>query len=803
MARGMKTTRTHTRALVLVHSHVKKEPFNGTIDLSMDVIQIDTSKSIKSVGAATLSLVPRRNYLNYIFPNDVINIYFDPGDGQRGLVRTFFGYVDRIERTENTAENGQVSTQYRLSCSDFMKAVDKTDIYFNPHLQNRTEFDDPDLGLSPLGGSGLRTKGVTAFGSPSDMVENILEILMGFGSQWVLPPPLVNNDLIINRRKIKQQKALEKIPDNVISTLGELGIVRYDDANNPVSSDIRQVADSDTVISNLLAQKTKESLSISSYTTDAEASLQSSFISRKVEYDNLFSRSTSLSAYRNLLRNERSGASLVDLIDTSFIEALSIDGFIQSAGIWQGQGSVLSLMRGYSNEIVNELIFDLRPVAVTDSGGDYVDSCFGETYSRSEDDVGNGVNIYGTVSVPGSVPAVKYVPAIVFREYPFSTVEGLDLQGIYSLEGEGELDYTPFGPIFAAGVKDGDPVPRRVLYDYSRIPQIAKRENKALGSSSCKFEEGAKPLKHLDVLPIYNTDVVSSSLGRSDTDVFNFFSLYANNSLINIYKFLLQGIMPVLTPVSIQRNGLRVVEFNTKFANFGKDFICEPGSSAVDSGQIRKNLVRWTLLIDHWNQHNAEYLSGTITLRSMPELRVGYRLDWVDRNESYYVESVSHSWSYPAGMTTSIQVSRGQRNDPLPAYVPPTVSRSFGSKSTNILGFGELTETSEFSLKGGGNRTDTGRLADYFELRDTKATLGSSERNVSAQNDENIADTQPNADKGRIAIYPDQGVLLYNGRGNSYLEVPDSDDSGDFEDIKSLTQNELDRILFNGNKRSE
>jgi hypothetical protein len=119
----------------------------------------------------------------------------------------------------------------------------------------------------------------------------------------------------------------------------------------------------------------------------------------------------------------------------------------------------------------------------------------------------------------------------------------------------------------------------------------------------------------------------------------------------------------------------------------------------VDSINNRRLLVRWALIVDHWFQHNLEYLTGTFSTRAFPEIRVGYRLDIKERNESYYVEGVNHSWSYPNAMQSTFTVSRGQRNNPFPIHVLPG-SEHFG-----------------------GMRGKTGsRLAEFFHVMDTSAT---------------------------------------------------------------------------------
>ena len=74
--------RQHTRVKVLVHSHIEASPpvrtgIPGSVDCSADCITLSTSKAIKSGGSASVVLVSRFNYINYIFPNDWINIYID------------------------------------------------------------------------------------------------------------------------------------------------------------------------------------------------------------------------------------------------------------------------------------------------------------------------------------------------------------------------------------------------------------------------------------------------------------------------------------------------------------------------------------------------------------------------------------------------------------------------------------------------------------------------------------------------------------------------------------------------------
>jgi murein DD-endopeptidase MepM/ murein hydrolase activator NlpD len=118
----------------------------------------------------------------------------------------------------------------------------------------------------------------------------------------------------------------------------------------------------------------------------------------------------------------------------------------------------------------------------------------------------------------------------------------------------------------------------------------------------------------------------------------------------------------------------------------------------VDSTLTRMQLIRWALLHDHWYQHNLEYLAGRIEMRGAPEIRVGYRLDMFERNMSFYVEAVNHQWEFPNKMTTVLQVTRGQRNDPYPMYTLPPLD-PFNATDTQ-------------------RQSSSGRLAQYFAVPD-------------------------------------------------------------------------------------
>ena len=657
-------SRQRSRCRVLIHSHVIDNSLNGVIDCSNDVVECQTSKSLKQGGGASLTIVPRRNYLNYIFPNDYVNIWFDPGDG-RGFIRTFFGFVDRISRDIVTSEDGATTTMFSVSCSDFTKAFDKTCIYFNPHIADRDDFVGTFAGTKHLAGAALRTKGITIYGTPADLILNLSTLMLGFGSQFILPPKYPADKAKIDAsREVRKKWVKARLPKDLQTLIGQGTITDWvkkltaDAANVVQNWKETPEAGPDTSLFN-----TDEKLSAAAIgALLVKAGLQPNTMDLPDIHTGLAVEATVADGKNHLL----------DILDYSFIEWLAIDGSIVSAPIWTQQGSVWGLMNAYANPIVNELFCDLRPLSREYSDdeplkeGDYAREG-DEHYDESL------VDYLGPVSV-------RHVPAIVMREHPFSTIESINASQVKIFKKS--VGVIQIGNIFSARGpgKAGRSIVKMqpVLHDFIALAD----------SSQVAY-------KHLDVVTVHVSDIISENIGRSDNDVTNLFELYSDGPVGKHMKFLTQDLQPIANPVSVARHGLRVQTYTTRFARFSKKYMQEGG---VDNYGTRQKLARWALMMDHWYQHNIEYLNGSITTRFRPEIRVGYRLDVVERNESYYTESVNQRWVYPGLCTTTLTLSRGQRNDPFPVYIKPQLK----------------------TFKG--DRQSTGRLAHFFKQRDPLAT---------------------------------------------------------------------------------
>ena len=184
-----------------------------------------------------------------------------------------------------------------------------------------------------------------------------------------------------------------------------------------------------------------------------------------------------------------------------------------------------------------------------------------------------------------------------------------------------------------------------------------------LGSIKKTLEEAKSERWHcLDFMTIYPHDVMVETHHRGDNNLSNITELTGSLAVPTpeAQRFTLNNIIPVMTPISIHRFGIRTRAVQTKFMN-----IVNMGGGSAASGGKEYDwhsglLIRWNILLDMWSQHNHEYVSATMSVRGMPGLRVGYRVDRPDLNLSFYVDRVSHTWAYPGLLTTQISATRGQ-----------------------------------------------------------------------------------------------------------------------------------------------
>lgn len=917
-----------TKAKLVVHRHRTSHQayFGNPIVITEDIQSFTTNGLIQNIGKCEVRLTPRINYLNLIQPNDYVNLYINRGDGE-GWVRTFFGLVDQIMETFSVNNKGIPNTFITLTCSDFNKVFKSTEIYFNPHLAGRKDVTGEFIGTPNVGGLALYTKGIAIIGSPPDIVLQLIFALLGAGAQFRLPDgysSLGKNKLRLRRVEF----AINRLSEDIKSALPDGGESFFKALREQESSYEEAVADK-----TLDPSDTDINSRVKKLTTMLK-------VLQKVNKSAAESQEPRVTAITQAAVSDKP-LSFLDILDVfTFVERETIDGYIDGTALLTQQGSLLSAIKANSNELVNEVFFDLRAVVDSPDGA----LAEGE-WLREPDEIG------GNVDASGDVVGVKYVPALVFREYPFSTINYLDgnkLPLAFKDEKIVEiLGDVQFGSIFATSPN----VPGRHILPVSTInyEDLARGKTAKVG------------IKHIDVAVIDSSEIISYSWGRSDAQHTNFIGIVSDSIHGVSAKYFVQDLLPIISPIHVMKNGLRVKIPTTKFARLGlaiaqkvssagktvkepeetadskeapaptetgtvtypldssvvskisrygyrkkevtsnefsfhggidlyatkgtpvkaiasglvvavlpsgqfshygnsvlikhfepfqgkpvysfyahmsgfepslqaktnprlrmgarafspefkangkmvglpivagtvigyvgntagtpenpdalfatsaphlhleirkdttftkvsKEFPAIPKNQPIptvtesahtidpdvyfagvglgtfplqqvdDSSEetledvvtagareddspvhkesettpapsekakyvqrvsVKKQLIRWGLLMDHWFQHNNEYLNGTITMVGAPEIRVGYRLDIRDKNLSFYVQGVRHVWNYPGAMITTLVVTRGQPNNPFPLYVLPG---SFTQSETQRVGGGRLDE---------------------------------------------------------------------------------------------------------------
>lgn len=116
------------------------------------------------------------------------------------------------------------------------------------------------------------------------------------------------------------------------------------------------------------------------------------------------------------------------------------------------------------------------------------------------------------------------------------------------------------------------------------------------------------------------------------------------------------GTVPIFNLTSIRRYGLR------RFQQASRYF---PVNDATLSELATGMIPRWLRLLHDWYSVAPREITGTIrTTYAMPWIRIGHRIRLRSSNGErtvFYVEGVQHSFSYPNNGSTSITVTRGEK----------------------------------------------------------------------------------------------------------------------------------------------
>ena len=157
-----------------------------------------------------------------------------------------------------------------------------------------------------------------------------------------------------------------------------------------------------------------------------------------------------------------------------------------------------------------------------------------------------------------------------------------------------------------------------------------------------------------DRLPIHTVprqQLQTVEIGRAGHERFNAYFVASMLHQETMGKHGLTLMAPLVDKEDIKRHGMR--RFDVQSSQMPDDL--DPTVMA----EKQRRIVR------DWYCCNPYFLSGTLGLgMGRPDIRIGNRLVIPgalsqDQNESYYVETVAHSWTFGRGTRTQVGVTRG------------------------------------------------------------------------------------------------------------------------------------------------
>lgn len=145
--------------------------------------------------------------------------------------------------------------------------------------------------------------------------------------------------------------------------------------------------------------------------------------------------------------------------------------------------------------------------------------------------------------------------------------------------------------------------------------------------------------------------IVSNNVGKSGMERYNAFFVAPQLVQEVIAEAGVDIAQPLWDPDDILKHGLRRFDIVSKYTSPEADLA---GLSSAQRLKVRD-----------WYCMNPHFLNGTLDFAiGLPDIRTGVRLRIAGKrsnedDETFYVESVNHNWSFGAGVRTSLGVTRG------------------------------------------------------------------------------------------------------------------------------------------------
>jgi hypothetical protein len=167
---------------------------------------------------------------------------------------------------------------------------------------------------------------------------------------------------------------------------------------------------------------------------------------------------------------------------------------------------------------------------------------------------------------------------------------------------------------------------------------------------------------------IYETEVFSNDTGTGSHDILNMFRMRFPGLVEPIPQDLQFGV--VINRRSIEKHGLRRYEGESVYPWTNVKQATEEGRAIIKS--FIPTFEFYRSLVTTWHAYNERLLSGNMTMRFRPDVRVGTRLTFVKSVNGYlhvtdyYVQRVQHTYSPNAGQSrTTVDLVRGVQRDGL------------------------------------------------------------------------------------------------------------------------------------------
>lgn len=150
-------------------------------------------------------------------------------------------------------------------------------------------------------------------------------------------------------------------------------------------------------------------------------------------------------------------------------------------------------------------------------------------------------------------------------------------------------------------------------------------------------------------IQIPDTDIISENVGKSDTETYTIYKCDAD-----VYMDSTESVFfPIWYPPYYSKYGISRLNVTSKYF----------------TGNEIENSQRKSADLYNWNVLNNAMENGTITVKGRNIYKVGTRVIIESTGIEYYVEAVSHTFTFFQGWTTTLSVTRGI--DPTKRYASP------------------------------------------------------------------------------------------------------------------------------------